>query len=392
MKNLLYHADHRHATWLELFFDLVFVAVIGVITHDLAHTHDGHLSPDQFLKFPLAFIPVWWIWATHTFFANRFDNYHVLQRVFSLVVMAMVIVLSTFVKDILGKGFVGFVLSYVAIRMVLSLAYLVVYQKMQAEAAFAKHIAATIAVGAITSGCSILIDGDMKYVVFLGGIVVEMIAQAMLKNKISVLPIHKNHLVERIGLLSIIILGETVISLVGSLSKVEFAQQDIIASVVGFLMLGALWWIYFGALHLLEHAKKVRTGIVVMYCHLPFSMGLIIMANLVGHSIVEDLDRPTFALLATTGLSLFYLGKQIPYMVAFPPLRVGIVVNSVICIGITAASTLLPSLEYAIMGMTGGMLLYVFLYNFVVFPRTDLSAYLESHEPNPSFTNKANLS
>ena len=43
-KALQYHAEHRHATWLELFFDLVFVVVVAKVTHLLAHTHHGHLT------------------------------------------------------------------------------------------------------------------------------------------------------------------------------------------------------------------------------------------------------------------------------------------------------------------------------------------------------------
>ena len=39
-----YQTDDRHATWRELFFDLVFVACISVIGHHLTHTHDGHLA------------------------------------------------------------------------------------------------------------------------------------------------------------------------------------------------------------------------------------------------------------------------------------------------------------------------------------------------------------
>jgi low temperature requirement protein LtrA len=38
MLQTLYNAQPRQATWLELFFDLVFVAVIGVVTHELAYT------------------------------------------------------------------------------------------------------------------------------------------------------------------------------------------------------------------------------------------------------------------------------------------------------------------------------------------------------------------
>ena len=52
----LYYAKERHATWLELFFDLVFVAVIGVIAHDLAHTHGGHIEVAQVLRFLLIYL------------------------------------------------------------------------------------------------------------------------------------------------------------------------------------------------------------------------------------------------------------------------------------------------------------------------------------------------
>jgi low temperature requirement protein LtrA len=44
---------HRHASWLELFFDLVFVASIGVISHGLSHTHNGHVSLTQLTQFIL---------------------------------------------------------------------------------------------------------------------------------------------------------------------------------------------------------------------------------------------------------------------------------------------------------------------------------------------------
>ena len=110
--NTLYKAEGRHATWLELFFDLVFVAVIGVVTHDLAHTHNGHIGLEQLLRFPLVFIPVWWIWMSHTLYANRFDKDNREHRIVSLIIMSLMVVWSTFVEDSLGQGFVYFALLY----------------------------------------------------------------------------------------------------------------------------------------------------------------------------------------------------------------------------------------------------------------------------------------
>ncbi len=105
-------------------------------------------------------------------------------------------------------------------------------------------------------------------------------------------------------------------------------------------------------------------------------MGLLVLANLIRHSILQDLDQETFGMLAIFGLSCYYIGKQIPYMVAFPNRRVGIIINTIVCIGITYLSTLLPRIEYSLIGMTIGMLFYVFsTFKWVISVNVD--QYLE---------------
>jgi len=82
---------------------------------------------------------------------------------------------------------------------------------------------------------------------------------------------------------------------------------------------------------------------------------------MIRHTILGDVDQATFGLLAITGLVFFYLGKQIPYWYAFPPWRKAIISNTLICVSITVASTFLPKIEYSLIGMTFGMLVYVYL-------------------------------
>lgn len=62
--------DHRHATWLELFYDLVFVVAIAQLAHNLSND----VSLSGFSGFVVLFIPVWWAWIGTTFYANRFDS------------------------------------------------------------------------------------------------------------------------------------------------------------------------------------------------------------------------------------------------------------------------------------------------------------------------------
>ncbi len=359
MKNILYLNTNRQATWLELFFDLVFVALIGVITHDMADTHDGRISFEQILKFLFVFVPLWWIWATHTVFANRFDTDSPRHKLFTLFIMGMIIVLSIFVKDSLRESFTYFVATYIAIRTLLACAYYVVYKKNSAQVTFSKKVARAILLGAAISSFSIFFESNIKFVFFYGGIVFDMVYQAILFHRARNFPIHRKHLVERIGLLIVIVLGETVISIVASLSKITWDFYDVMAAGFGFVLLGFIWWIYFGSLYILEEAKKLKTGVILVYSNLIFCVGLILLAALVKYSIVGGLEQQIFARLSIASLTLFYIGKQIPYMFVVPQHLKVIVINSLICISLTFVSTLLPRIEYSLVGMTLGMFVYV---------------------------------
>lgn len=361
MLQTLYQSPSRQATWLELFFDLVFVAVIGAVTHALAHTHNGHIGADQLIRFPLVFIPVWWIWTTHTLYANRFDNNDRAHRLFALVIMGLLVLLSTFEKDSHGDKFLHFTLLYATIRVMLATLYLRIHSKHKADVNFAKEMATAILIGAALSAAAVLFDGTLKFVVFYAGIGLDMLIQLLLRHKTQQFPVDRKHLVERIGLLAIIILGESVISMIGSLADIQvWDSHAIIAAVTGFTMVWAIWWIYFDSFSTLERAKRITDGNVLIYTHLILCMGLLVLANLIGHAIKRDLDQETFRLLAITGMCGFYFGKQIIYSVCFPPFRKMIVINTVVCLSITVVSTFLPRIEYAMVGMTFGMLFYVY--------------------------------
>jgi low temperature requirement protein LtrA len=62
---------NRHATWLELFYDLVFVVVI----FQLAHNLEEDFSLNGFLVFLALFIPVWFprhdFWTILSRFVNK---------------------------------------------------------------------------------------------------------------------------------------------------------------------------------------------------------------------------------------------------------------------------------------------------------------------------------
>lgn len=274
--------------------------------------------------------------------------------------MFLLILMPTFLGSNIGERYSLFVLNYVLIRFILAGMYFNSARKHGEKSTFAKQIGIGFAIGALISGSSIFLDPPLRYVVFYAGIVFDLTFPIAVLRNAKGIPIHLEHLVERSGLLVIILLGESVISLVNALRGEEWSVYSAVAAISGFVMTGAIWWIYFDSFNRLERAKHTLTGLPILYAHLLVCMGLIILANVIRHAILKDLDNPYFGVLAITGMVMFYLGKEIPYYILFPTYRFNLIINTVVCIAVTVVSTFLPRTEYALVGITLGMLFYVF--------------------------------
>lgn len=372
-----YFLKHRHATWLELFFDLVFVSSIGVVTHNLAHTHNNHLTPEQIWLFPLQFIIIWWIWIVHTLFSNRFNHDNRIERIFSLTIMFLMIVMAAFFGDDLFQNYPAFVGFYAVIKLILVFLFFRASNQDRHSVSYARKSGYIILLGTGISAISISLETPLREIVLVSGVLVEMLGIYLVssRNLEKPKPVHREHMVERIGLLSIILLGESIISLTGTLRNVNWDILSIVAAVTGFIMIGLIWWIYYDSFHVNERIKSMTNGFPMLYSHLFLAMGFVILANVIRHAILNDLNMNEFRILAITGMSFFYIGKQTVYIVFIPPFRKRMTINTLVCIFITIASTFLPKMEYTLVGITIGMLFYTFA-NFKFILTKDISEYV----------------
>src|SRR5262249_57895473 len=72
-------------------------------------------------------------------------------------------------------------------------------------------------------------------------------------------PVDRRHLPERFGLLTLIVLGESVLAVVLGVSKVSWDAGSAAAALGGFVVAAALWWIYFD---FLDEGALTSRGIV----------------------------------------------------------------------------------------------------------------------------------
>ena len=62
------------------------------------------------------------------------------------------------------------------------------------------------------------------------------------------------------------------------------------AAVTGFIMIGLIWWIYYDSFPINERIKSMTNGFPMLYSHLFLAMGFVILANVIRHAILNDLN------------------------------------------------------------------------------------------------------
>src|SRR4051812_4827904 len=112
--------SNRSATRLELFFDLAFVLFVARCADVLAKDVTGHGA----LVFVAALTVGWWVWASMTLYANRFDTDDAVFRLLTMTAMAGVVAMAAAVDHLDGPAASGFVIGYVVIRVALIAGYL----------------------------------------------------------------------------------------------------------------------------------------------------------------------------------------------------------------------------------------------------------------------------
>ena len=235
---------NRHATWLELFYDLVFVVVI----FQLAHNLEEDFSLYGFLGFLALFVPVWWSWTGAAFYATRFDTDDLGHRILILLQMVGAAALAVNVSDALGNDSAGFALSYAAIRIILVLEYVRtgISKSFSSATPLIRRYSIGFLCAAIVWIISAFIPPPFRFVLWGIGLVIDFATPITAGRLHSQFAPHISHLPERMGLFIIIVLGESVLEIVAGVQKWgEFDIYSMSILGLGLSIPFSLWWLYF---------------------------------------------------------------------------------------------------------------------------------------------------
>jgi low temperature requirement protein LtrA len=279
-------SEERRATWLELFYDLVFVAAIAEVAHYL----DEHVSLVGFFGYVLLFIPIWWSWVGATFYATRFDTDDLGHRLLTLLQMVAIAVLAVNVHDGLGKSSTGFALSYVTIRAILICQYLLAGYFVPPARGLIKWYATGFSIAAALWLISVFVPAPWRFALWGLALMVDFGTPLTAGKLVAKIPPSFSHVPERLGLFTIIVLGEAVLSVVKGVSQLQWGVLSATVAILGMLIAFSLWWIYFdsvdGSPLRAMSVGKMGIGLTWLYAHLPLALGIAATGIGVEHIIV----------------------------------------------------------------------------------------------------------
>ncbi len=232
----------RHATWLELFFDLVFVVAVarlGVLLHD-DHSIGG------VLVFAGLLVPLWWAWISFSYYADLFDDDQPLDRLAQLAAMLGAAVVAVTLGDGVDEDGAVFAGTFAVMFLLLAGLYAYTGRAEPRAGEFCRWYMVGSATGAALWGASILVPAPVRYVLWAAAVVVNaLISGPIAYARVRSAPRQISHMPERFGLFTIVVLGEAVLAVINGIDATDWNAASVVTALAGFVIASCVWWIYF---------------------------------------------------------------------------------------------------------------------------------------------------
>ncbi|MBS2096766.1 low temperature requirement protein A [Carboxylicivirga linearis] len=307
--------EDRKVSFLELFYDLIYVAIIAQLSHKLA----VDVSWSSFGEFSFLFLVVWWGWYNGAIYHDLHGNNDIKTRVVTFLQMFAVTAIAVFIHNAFTDGAIGFIISYSIFLLIITVLWYRTGYHDPDHKPLANPYALSYLISIMLMLASIFVDTSLRFYLWyisFGIIVIQPLLlytiglnntkiQTQIDKSIGLSPSIR----ERFGLITIIVLGEVVVGVVNGL--ISSHHLDLINGLIAFLSMSlgvGIWWVYFDYIsnqkpksnHIIEH--------IWGYLHMPLTLGITtIGAATINITAVGNQVESPVRLLLTGGIAIVYI-------------------------------------------------------------------------------------
>ena len=235
---------------------------------------------------------MWWLWASHTFYADRYDTDDLVYRFLAGGQMIAMAILAVSVSTGPSGSTVVFAAAYAAARMLLLLLYARAYRSVPETRQLVKGYLTGFGIGAVVWIVSIFVAEPVRFWLWGVALTIDLATPFIVRRAQAATPLDVSHLPERFGLFTILVLGETIVAVTVGLSHVEWQRSTTMAGVAGLAIATGLWWIHFdnvdGEVVRRRGEAKAWQPTVWIFSHLPLAVGIAMVGVGVEHAIAAS--------------------------------------------------------------------------------------------------------
>jgi low temperature requirement protein LtrA len=301
--------EHRKVSWLELFFDLVFVAVISELVHLLSE----HPSMATLWNYLFLFIPAWWVWMGATYYNDRFETEGLDSRFFTFLLMIPVAGLAIFAHHMPHDFSLGYGLCYMFARVFIVMMWM--------RASFHEKRFRPVGIILITGYAmsivlfivSLYVGNPIRFILWGIAFACDLLTPTLTLKKQTLLPsFNLSKLPERLGLFTLIVIGETIVGVIRGVARHHhFSFKIMSEGIMGVAISFALWWIYFD--YIAKRPPKSQPKLVFLWSYL--HLILVMSIGVVGASLLNVLiskhhlpsDATRHLLTGSLAMSLIFM-------------------------------------------------------------------------------------
>jgi low temperature requirement protein LtrA len=263
----------RVVTNLELFYDLVYVAVISQAALHLAED----VSVRSIVEFAVVFAMIWFAWINGSLYLEIHGRQDGRTRTFVFVQMGILVLLAVFTSGATGDDGGAFAIVYSVLFTVMGWLWYSVRPQDEAQYRTLTGVyvlGMAISVAVVLASTLLPVDARLGvWAVFSGAWVLAFVVFGRLREfEVAMAPTHS--MVERFDLFTIIVLGEVILGVVDGLSQAEHDAVTIATGLLGLFVGFGFWWSYFDIVGR-RLPRPAGTAIVTwLLSHLPITMAI----------------------------------------------------------------------------------------------------------------------
>ena len=258
------------AVTLELFYDLIFVAAVVVLSDSFSHSP----TLEDFGWLAIVFGLIWLVWMQTSLLFDLADADSNAMRFMVLGQMMLIVLAAVSASDgtVEHSEYVGPI--YAAILVLLAVMHVHTTRLDPEMHVYARRRIVACLVAAVIFALTVLYP-DPGYLVFWAIGFLIVLAPSLHPDPLGGRWVDKEHLVERFGAFTIIMLGESFVKTALTASEGEMVGLDVISLTGTFLIVFAVWWLYFADVPEAGPPAGAAGHTAWMMTHLPLHLAIV---------------------------------------------------------------------------------------------------------------------